>query len=823
MTAVRAIGLSIEETARLLVHAGYNVIFVNESKMPIGIEEYAKYYDEHMTEDFINEYVKKALRRAKGIALLGNINPWFPPDKRLVIIDVDNPWTWDDVKQRLPQELANKIEGSWKWLTGPRCPIDRDKHGIKCDGEVCTHEMGNEPHSFKLPEARRGLAYAVLVPGNCVGLSEGTKKLMGGDIELRLRGGYELIPPSLHPSGINYEWSNPAIVNGLVVPPSELTCDEWRTLLNALGYGKESKQQEVTQQTGGLGTRRCREEVIIPEDRIAQAVQMFKDVYVPNFRDHMLFGILGMLWWRCVSYESARKFVDMLTTWAQQQYPDENVKKDYYILDWVYGRAGGSDEDKRRWGGKPKFYEHLIELFKSRGGLSEEEAIAKAEAFIGELLNALGISSGVRRPLACEGASFTACLKRIVRYDGNVRVDCKVSICGIENDDHIEVKKVTHNEDFDVEEILCTLPKTIVWFNEKFTGNAYIVFVDKRGRIHIVDDVNNLVNELRNSGYIIERLSNEVQQAIEKMMIKEEGYLTPPGITEDGVIDPTLRLAELLGLDKSRLKPPLDLNDYGIESLAVIHDFIMSHYPGNNKWRALANVAFVLGKIVSPYVRKFNRTFIDSLIWNYGRGGEGKTSLVEYIMMPLLGITDEFNEMYFVVLKGSVRTYQQFRNLISLNRLPLILDEQTEKELTSNEEFIIEATIGFGIIGVHAARYGPGIGAFFRSNRGGIIVFTNVQFSKFLRKVQARATEFAFARRVVTINWEHEPLNASTDELIDLASRVKPIYGGAINRVWPKYRDELIKSRDIYELSKKLLLALGREYAMGDEGAGQSH
>lgn len=109
MTAVRAIGLSIEETARLLVHAGYNVIFVNESKMPIGIEEYAKYYDEHMTEDFINEYVKKALRRAKGIALLGNINPWFP-DKRLVIIDVDNPWTWDDVKQRLPQELANKIE-----------------------------------------------------------------------------------------------------------------------------------------------------------------------------------------------------------------------------------------------------------------------------------------------------------------------------------------------------------------------------------------------------------------------------------------------------------------------------------------------------------------------------------------------------------------------------------------------------------------------------------------------------------------------------------------------------------------------------------------
>ncbi|WP_054857530.1 hypothetical protein [Vulcanisaeta sp. JCM 16159] len=428
-----------------------------------------------------------------------------------------------------------------------------------------------------------------------------------------------------------------------------------------------------------------------------------------------------------------------------------------------------------------------------------------------------GIAKAVTRYLLRSNNLFRECVSKAYIYNkktGEYEEDCvKEVYVEIRGEHKVEVFLVRYGEEREVHEPIAVLPRRIIEYHDLFMDNTYYLFTDDAGRLHVVIDKNEIVNELRNAGFIIERLSYEVQVAIENLTIRDSGYLMP-GITEEGIIDPTQRLAELLGL--SNLKTlTLDLNDYGIESLAAIHDFVMSHYPGDNKWRALANVALVLGKVVSPVVRKRNRTFIDSLIWNYGRGGEGKTTLVEYVLAPLLGITDEYNANYFVIIKGSVRSYQQFRNLISLNRLPLILDEQTERALANNAELIIEATVGSGIIGVHAAKYGLGIGAKFMSSRG-VVVFTNVPFSRFLKKVQELASEFAYVRRVVVINWVHELPNFTTDELHKLYESIKPIYG-AINRVWMKYRDELIKARDIFELSKKLLLALGREYAVDNE------
>ena len=47
-------------------------------------------------------------------------------------------------------------------------------------------------------------------------------------LKLRIRN-YEVIAPSLHPSGVRYEWAAKSpIREGLVVLPTELTYDEWR-------------------------------------------------------------------------------------------------------------------------------------------------------------------------------------------------------------------------------------------------------------------------------------------------------------------------------------------------------------------------------------------------------------------------------------------------------------------------------------------------------------------------------------------------------------------------------------------------------------------
>jgi len=268
-----------------------------------------------------------------------------------------------------------------------------------------------------------------------------------------------------------------------------------------------------------------------------------------------------------------------------------------------------------------------------------------------------------------------------------------------------------------------------------------------------------------------------------------------PGITPEGFADPFNRLD--LTVDRGR-----------VEQLVEIAEWAKRFYPGRNAKLALTNVAILMAKCYSPEVKRVNRTFVDYVVWNYGRGGEGKTTLVEYVLLPLV-IDPGLNSELFVVLKGAARSEAQYRNLIDLNRLPLILDEQTLDSLDRHAALVLHSTVGHGIVGVHAERYGRGIGAKFKGRRG-VVVITNVPFAKFLKRAVDLASDVAFVRRVIELQWENE---TPRTKLSDKVPKTMPILG-ILDDIWKKHKEEFYKTRDLLELAERTLEALEREYGV---------
>jgi len=348
-----------------LIERGYNVVPTDARKQPLA-PRYRECYDRHCPELAKLFEERGVKRRQTGLALLGRVNPQYP-QKILIIIDIDDP-------RRFPVEAKRLLEGTWRWLTGPRCPYDYDKHDIICDSGACRHR----DHQFRLAEAIRGEAYAVVVPAEVeTVLGAGVAKLMGGAVELRVRG-YQLLPPSIHPSGITYEWVVPPWQGGEFSHPKELSVEEFKRLLELLGYkpGGDKTQRETQRDA------KCRQYRELGKDVVKAVVELVKPYYVPGFRNHLLYALLGVLRRNCVAPDSIVEVYETLQAWATSVYTDVDRKHDDYILQGVLSR------DWRLYG-RPKFVETITEVLKSRG-VGEVEAKAEALSVANRLFELVG-------------------------------------------------------------------------------------------------------------------------------------------------------------------------------------------------------------------------------------------------------------------------------------------------------------------------------------------------------------------------------------------------------------------------------------------------
>jgi hypothetical protein len=345
-----------------LIERGYNVVPVDAKKQPLA-PRYRECYDRHCPELGALFESKGVKKRQTGLALLGRINPYYP-DKILIIIDIDDP-------RRFPEEARRLLDGTWHWLTGPRCPHDYDKHGITCDSGACRHR----DHQFRLEEAIRGEAYAALVPAETEKLVGGVAKLLGGAVELRIRG-YQLLPPSIHPSGITYEWVASPWQDGALRHPRELSLEEFRKLLEILGHKPGGGVAEAQPDS------KCRRFRELNKEVVKTIVDLIKPYYVPGFRNAILYSLLGVLKRNCVAPDSIVEVYEALQAWAMSVYTDVDRKKDDYIL------QGALQRDWRLYG-RPKLVETIAEVLKSRG-VGEVEAKAEALSIANKLFELIG-------------------------------------------------------------------------------------------------------------------------------------------------------------------------------------------------------------------------------------------------------------------------------------------------------------------------------------------------------------------------------------------------------------------------------------------------
>jgi hypothetical protein len=260
----------------------------------------------------------------------------------------------------------------------------------------------------------------------------------------------------------------------------------------------------------------------------------------------------------------------------------------------------------------------------------------------------------------------------------------------------------------------------------------------------------------------------------------------------------------------------IDVNNYGPRALVDIVKWIDKYYKANSI-EAKANVAYAIAKLITPAIKRTKTQFVDPVIINMSQGGLGLSTLArEIIARIILGI-EPGDERYMLVLSGSVRSEPQFRNLVAHNGLPLILDEQKAGDLANNRHIIHSAAVGENIVGIHAATYGEGFGAVFRSRRG-VIINTNVtDKNKILNILAVNESPYTYIRRIRFIQWR-----GGAETLLDGAAayadlpRVKSLIGYLAN-LFNAHWEELMKPGTFDELVHVALELIKRDAANDPE------
>ena len=326
-------GPELRETALLFYRAGFNVVPVGPDKRPVTKTWSAK-------RRLSTKELLEGLERATGVAVVGGGEHPLGGAAVLVLIDVDRP----SLLEKSPT-LRGLAERTVCYRTGPRCP--------KCEGKQLDvlelgrlfrcRECGLE---FSAEEAKRGMGIMVFVEARAAekfGLT-GTKRRWG-EVELLVKN-YQLIPPSLHTSGLRYEWMRPPAEDDVALGIASLAEQDLAALAKELGLARCAREEVAPEVPGKVGEERGAErgtEEAAPALRrlsdaeVLRLKELLRPAYRPGYRQHVWLYVSGWAAKARVSPVSVARALKML---YEECGDEDSIKTRGSALCYSYGKAG---------------------------------------------------------------------------------------------------------------------------------------------------------------------------------------------------------------------------------------------------------------------------------------------------------------------------------------------------------------------------------------------------------------------------------------------------------------------------------------------------
>jgi len=628
---------SVFEVGKWLYKLGFNVVPVSEDKRPLG--QWAA--DKRMEE---REFLAK-LQNASGIAVVGGVIHPFSKDYVLGMIDIDNP----EALEKIPT-LQRIIGETVAWRTGLRCPKCNGKHLDKGgDGKYSCKKCGNV---FSKEEAKRGIGAFVLVS-----YWDFHEKLGGtlrkGDVEF-LFNNYQLIPPSLHPHGVRYEWVSPLDTAREHYGIRVVTGKELKEILVELGERKEEKERQPQGEVRDAG--KLRE---LSDSEILRIKELLKPVYKSGYRQHIWLYLSGWAAKAGINPVSVAKALKML---YEETHDEDDIKTRGSALCYSYGKAGVKLEEysealKGILGGEPYGLANSFNLESVKGYTGIQEVLEK---ILGEEQKALEV---IRELEEIFGVASPYKDSVVVLLD---KADQLFAVANLRRLKVVRMKRVKDNF-VEKEVVIVGAPTQVVVYENPIGGiTKYEVWweTDVRSKpIHIgpalLDDI---VERLKTEGLVFHKsLVNDVLSAVLVGFIRKKKAIVKTELESPGFY---LLDGKLAAVGFNVEKPSKEELREALLLLNELAEVWFAH--------VIEKFSFIIKwGVISPFIYAYKQRE-KPVRWLFltGKSGTGKTTMGE-IVLEIWGVNDTKHKK----IGSNADTEARIGYILSIGTFPVVINE----------------------------------------------------------------------------------------------------------------------------------------------------